>query len=98
MTCQRCGTRKEMKMSSRRPCPWRTMNGYCLDPGKIRPLTVEDAITIPEVKALAMRYIPLARDVYSEFSNTRSPRPVNGMFPNDAEIVAPFLAAMKDKR
>ena len=74
------------------------MNGYCLDPGKIRPLTVEDAITIPEVKALAMRYIPLARDVYSEFSNTRSPRPVNGMFPNDAEIVAPFLAAMKDKR
>jgi len=86
MTCQRCGTRKEMKMSSRRPCPWRTMNGYCLDPGKIRPLTVEDAITIPEVKALVD--IALQVNLVDE----------SGWDYGLSGPLAPFLAAMKDKR
>jgi hypothetical protein len=62
-----------------------------------RPLTVKDALECAEVRALALRYLLLAKDAYSEFSNTRSPNPVNGMFPNDAEIVAPFLAAMEKK-
>lgn len=98
-------------MSDLKPCP--TCNGLTTHSERIgwrrAPLTVQDCLEVPEVRALVERYIKLAVTVWCEFDVGREdvvdldlPDDDGWVerrcFKKDHDTVAPFLAAMEGGR